>query len=73
TEHMFMVAERLPAVREMILADTEDARAAALEKILPMQQADFEQIFTAMKGLPVTVRLLDPPLHEFLPDLLEQS
>ncbi len=72
TEHMFMVAERLPAVREMILADSEEARAAALEKILPMQQADFEALFTAMKGLPVTVRLLDPPLHEFLPDLPEQ-
>ncbi len=73
TEHMFMVADRLPAVREMILADTEDERAAALAKILPMQQADFEEIFTAMKGLPVTVRLLDPPLHEFLPNLTEQS
>ncbi|MBK8461771.1 MAG: pyruvate, phosphate dikinase [Nigerium sp.] len=73
TEHMFMVADRLPAVREMILAETEEQRAAALAKILPMQQADFEQIFTAMKGLPVTVRLLDPPLHEFLPNLVEQS
>lgn len=73
TEHMFLVPERLPAVREMIVADTTEARAAALEKILPMQQADFEGIFTAMKGLPVTVRLLDPPLHEFLPDLVAQS
>lgn len=73
TEHMFMVAERLPAVREMILAENEEQRHAALEKILPMQQADFEQIFTAMKGLPVTVRLLDPPLHEFLPSLINQS
>jgi pyruvate,orthophosphate dikinase len=73
TEHMFMAADRLPAVRQMILAETEDERAAALEQILPMQQEDFEGIFTAMKGLPVTVRLLDPPLHEFLPDLVEQS
>ena len=73
TEHMFMAEDRLPAVREMILADDEDARAAALEKILPMQQADFEAIFGAMSGLPVTIRLLDPPLHEFLPDLVEQS
>ena len=68
TEHMFMAAERLPVVREMILA-TEDARPrGALAKLLPMQQADFEAIFAAMAGLPVTVRLLDPPLHEFLPD-----
>ena len=73
TEHMFMAADRLPAVRRMILAETHDARADALAEILPMQQADFESIFTAMKGLPVTVRLLDPPLHEFLPNLVEQS
>ena len=73
TEHMFMAQDRLPAVRKMILAETSAARAAALEEILPMQQADFEGIFTAMKGLPVTVRLLDPPLHEFLPNLTEQS
>ncbi|MGB3955524.1 MAG: pyruvate, phosphate dikinase [Brooklawnia sp.] len=73
TEHMFMAADRLPAVREMILAENATQRAAALEKILPMQQADFEGIFTAMKGLPVTVRLLDPPLHEFLPNLVDQS
>ncbi|GAA4871686.1 pyruvate, phosphate dikinase [Serinicoccus chungangensis] len=73
TEHMFMAADRLPAVRQMILAETEEDRAAALETILPMQQEDFEAIFTAMRGLPVTVRLLDPPLHEFLPDLVEQS
>ncbi len=73
TEHMFMAADRLPAVRKMILAENAEQRAAALEEILPMQQADFEGIFTAMKGLPVTVRLLDPPLHEFLPDLTEQS
>ena len=73
TEHMFMAADRLPAVRRMILAETPEARADALDEILPMQQADFESIFTAMKGLPVTVRLLDPPLHEFLPNLVEQS
>ncbi|MGD8150129.1 pyruvate, phosphate dikinase [Ornithinimicrobium sp. Y1694] len=73
TEHMFMAADRLPAVRRMILAQDEDARAEALETILPMQQKDFEGIFAAMKGLPVTVRLLDPPLHEFLPNLVEQS
>ncbi|RXW33071.1 pyruvate, phosphate dikinase [Propioniciclava flava] len=73
TEHMFMAADRLPAVRKMILAENEDQRAAALAEILPMQQVDFEGIFTAMKGLPVTVRLLDPPLHEFLPNLVEQS
>lgn len=73
TEHMFMAADRLPAVRQMILAETEEDRATALATILPMQQEDFESIFTAMKGLPVTVRLLDPPLHEFLPDLVEQS
>ncbi len=73
TEHMFMAQDRLPAVRRMILADSHEARAEALAEILPMQQADFEGIFTAMKGLPVTVRLLDPPLHEFLPNLVEQS
>jgi len=73
TEHMFMASDRLPAVRRMILAETPEARADALAEILPMQQQDFEGIFTAMKGLPVTVRLLDPPLHEFLPNLVEQS
>ncbi|WIK58842.1 pyruvate, phosphate dikinase [Actinotignum urinale] len=73
TEHMFMAADRLPAVREMILAETSEEREAALAKILPMQQADFEAIFTAMKGLPVTVRLLDPPLHEFLPNYVDQA
>src|SRR5690606_14596076 len=73
TEHMFMAADRLPAVRRMILAEDSQERAEALEAILPMQQEDFEAIFTEMKGLPVTVRLLDPPLHEFLPDLVEQS
>ena len=73
TEHMFMAADRLPAVRKMILAEDSEARASALEEILPMQQKDFEGIFTAMKGLPVTVRLLDPPLHEFLPNHLDQA
>ena len=68
TEHMFMAAERLPIVREMILASTVEERAAALAQLLPMQQSDFEGIFEAMAGLPVTIRLLDPPLHEFLPD-----
>jgi pyruvate, orthophosphate dikinase len=67
TEHMFMAEDRLPVVREMILADGEDGRRKALERLLPMQQGDFEAIFEAMAGLPVTIRLLDPPLHEFLP------
>jgi pyruvate,orthophosphate dikinase len=69
TEHMFMAEDRLPIVREMILAADVDQRAAALRRLLPMQQADFEGIFEAMSGLPVTIRLLDPPLHEFLPPL----
>jgi pyruvate,orthophosphate dikinase len=73
TEHMFMAEDRLPAVRRMILAEDEEERASALETILPMQQEDFEAIFEAMSGLPVTIRLLDPPLHEFLPDLVEQA
>ena len=68
TEHMFMAAERLPVVREMILATEDSRREEALAQLLPMQQSDFEAIFAAMAGLPVTVRLLDPPLHEFLPD-----
>ena len=68
TEHMFMAGERLPVVREMILASEDSKREAALAQLLPMQQSDFEAIFAAMAGLPVTVRLLDPPLHEFLPD-----
>jgi pyruvate, orthophosphate dikinase len=67
TEHMFMAENRLPVVREMILADNEEGRRKALDKLLPMQQGDFEAIFEAMTGLPVTIRLLDPPLHEFLP------
>jgi pyruvate,orthophosphate dikinase len=69
TEHMFMQAERLPVVQEMILAETPDSRRKCLEQLLPMQREDFQGIFRAMKGLPVTVRLLDPPLHEFLPSL----
>jgi pyruvate, orthophosphate dikinase len=67
TEHMFMAEDRLPVVREMILARGEDERRAALDRLLPLQQGDFEGIFEAMAGLPVTIRLLDPPLHEFLP------
>jgi pyruvate,orthophosphate dikinase len=68
TEHMFFGDERLPVVQEMIMADDEPGRRAALDRLLPFQQADFEGIFEAMAGLPVTIRLLDPPLHEFLPD-----
>jgi pyruvate,orthophosphate dikinase len=71
TEHMFMAEDRLPVVRQMILASTDMERSAALARLLPMQQRDFEEIFEAMSGLPVTVRLLDPPLHEFLPPLEE--
>ena len=67
TEHMFFDEDRIAAVREMILADDEKGRRAALAKILPMQRADFVELFTIMEGLPVTIRLLDPPLHEFLP------
>ena len=67
TEHMFFEQERIRAVREMILADDEAGRRRALEKIRPMQKGDFKAIFEVMDGLPVTVRLLDPPLHEFLP------
>jgi pyruvate, orthophosphate dikinase len=67
TEHMFFDEERIVAVRQMILADDEEARRAALAKLLPMQRGDFEGIFREMDGLPVTIRLLDPPLHEFLP------
>src|SRR4029078_10018141 len=69
TEHMFMAEDRQPKMRKMILADTREARKDALADLLPLQQEDFEGIFDAMKGLPVTSRLLDPPLHEFLPDL----
>lgn len=67
TEHMFFDANRIVAVREMILADDQKERKIALAKLLPMQRADFEDLFTIMRGLPVTIRLLDPPLHEFLP------
>jgi pyruvate,orthophosphate dikinase len=67
TEHMFFEGERIVAVREMILADTEAGRRAALAKLLPMQREDFAELFEIMTGLPVTIRLLDPPLHEFLP------
>ena len=67
TEHMFFEGDRIIAVRQMILAETTDGRQKALEKLLPMQRGDFEAIFRVMQGLPVTVRLLDPPLHEFLP------
>jgi pyruvate,orthophosphate dikinase len=67
TEHMFMAPDRLPVVQEMILAADEQARRAALDLLLPVQQGDFEGIFEAMAGHPVTIRLLDPPLHEFLP------
>ena len=67
TEHMFFEADRIVAVREMILAEDKPGREAALAKLLPMQRADFEELFRVMRGLPVTVRLLDPPLHEFLP------
>jgi pyruvate,orthophosphate dikinase len=71
TEHMFMAEDRLPIVRQMIMAGSEEERRRALERLLPVQQADFEGIFEAMAGLPVTIRLLDPPLHEFLPSLEE--
>jgi pyruvate,orthophosphate dikinase len=67
TEHMFFSEDRINAVREMIMAETSEQRAAALEKIVPMQRGDFVGILRAMAGLPVTIRLLDPPLHEFLP------
>ncbi len=67
TEHMFFEGDRIVAVREMILADDEKGRRAALAKLLPMQRKDFAELFEIMSGLPVTIRLLDPPLHEFLP------
>ncbi len=73
TEHMFMAEDRLPLVREMIMSTGEEERRAALDKLLPHQQSDFEGIFEAMAGLPVTIRLLDPPLHEFLPPLEEAT
>jgi pyruvate,orthophosphate dikinase len=67
TEHMFFEGDRIKAMREMILANNETGRRKALEKLLPIQRGDFEGVFEAMSGLPVTIRLLDPPLHEFLP------
>ncbi len=73
TEHMFMAPDRLPVVQEMILAGDERARRAALDRLLPVQQSDFEGIFEAMTGFPVTIRLLDPPLHEFLPPVEEAT
>ena len=75
TEHMFFGEERIPIVREMIMARDTEARTAAVERLLPFQREDFVGIFTAMAGFPVTIRLLDPPLHEFLPkykDVLEE-
>jgi pyruvate,orthophosphate dikinase len=71
TEHMFFLPDRIPAMREMIVARTEDQRRKALDKLLPMQRSDFEGLFTEMKGNPVTIRFLDPPLHEFLPQAEE--
>ena len=67
TEHMFFEADRIAAFREMICSDTVEEREAALEKILPMQQSDFEKLYEALEGNPVTIRFLDPPLHEFVP------
>jgi pyruvate,orthophosphate dikinase len=72
TEHMFFDENRIVAMREMILADDEKGRRAALAKLLPMQRADFTELFEIMHGLPVTIRLLDPPLHEFLPHTREE-
>ncbi len=74
TEHMFFEADRIAAVREMILADTKEQRENALAKILPMQQGDFEAMYKALEGKPMTVRYLDPPLHEFVPhtDMVEE-
>ncbi|MDR0405465.1 MAG: pyruvate, phosphate dikinase, partial [Clostridiales bacterium] len=71
TEHMFFEEDRLPVVREMIVAKTVEQRKKALQKLLPIQRGDFEGLFKAMNGLPVTIRLLDPPLHEFLPTAAE--
>jgi pyruvate,orthophosphate dikinase len=71
TEHMFMAADRQPKMRTMIMAETEEDRRAALDELLPLQQEDFEGLFEEMAGLPVTIRLLDPPLHEFLPGMEE--
>ena len=73
TEHMFFEGDRIDAMREMILADTVEARKAALAKLLPYQRSDFLGIFKALKGFPATIRFLDPPLHEFLPHTKEQQ
>ncbi|MEG2759438.1 MAG: putative PEP-binding protein, partial [Rikenellaceae bacterium] len=73
TEHMFFEGDRIKAVREMILASDEDGRRKALAKLLPIQREDFEGLFETMKGLPVTVRLLDPPLHEFVPHFTKEQ
>jgi len=73
TEHMFMAEDRQPKMRAMIMADDKERRKEALAALLPLQQEDFEGLFEAMKGLPVTIRLLDPPLHEFLPNLVDLS
>ena len=67
TEHMFFEGDRIAAIREMICSDTVEQREKALAKLLPMQQGDFEGIYEAMEGCPVTIRFLDPPLHEFVP------
>ncbi|MBN9542929.1 MAG: pyruvate, phosphate dikinase [Alphaproteobacteria bacterium] len=72
TEHMFFQPDRIIAIREMIIAENQEDRRKALSKLMPMQQQDFEKIFTVMDGLPVTIRLLDPPLHEFLPNKEEE-
>src|SRR5204863_215391 len=71
TEHMFMAADRQPKMRAMIMAESEEDRRACLGELLPLQQQDFEGLFEEMRGLPVTIRLLDPPLHEFLPSAEE--
>ena len=71
TEHMFMGTDHQPQMRAMIMAESDEERAEALDELLPLQQEDFEGLFEAMEGLPVTIRLLDPPLHEFLPNAEE--
>jgi pyruvate,orthophosphate dikinase len=73
TEHMFMAEERQPKMRAMIMAQDGEGRRKALRELLPLQERDFVGIFEAMRGLPVTIRLLDPPLHEFLPDEREAT
>jgi pyruvate,orthophosphate dikinase len=73
TEHMFMAADRQPKMQAMIMAESEGDRRAALHELLPLQQGDFEGLFEEMRGLPVTIRLLDPPLHEFLPGVEEMA